>query len=391
MRLAYFADTPRLGGAERFLVDVASGVSEAGHEIIVLSPQDEMLELVRSELPAARVVRAGTRALHGSRPRAKKLASLVASLPSVRAALADTSADLLHVNNGGYPGSELCRVAPLMGRAAGIPAQLLTVHAAPAIRRPVDHVADSVVWRSVEAVHFATEFVGHDLVALRGMPPQLGRRVPYGVREPLGETEGEALRERLAGRALLAGMISATSDREKGHHVFVEALARSDPAIRGFVTGPVPAELPAQIRELGLVDRVTLTGRIHDQEEFGSYMHACDVLVVPSTAYESLPLVVLEGMAAGRPVFASRLSGIPEAVVDGETGRLFTPGSVDELAARLREAALDRSQLDRFGSRARDRFAASFSLDTMIRNMLALYDELSPRSSREVQRPISDT
>src|SRR4051812_23162803 len=117
MRVAYFADTPRIGGAERYLADVAAGTAAAGHEVVVVSPQAEVLELVA---PFARGVRTGDDAYAGSPSPAARAAALARSAPAVGLALARTGADLLHVNNGGYPGSDLCRGGAIVA-AGGIP------------------------------------------------------------------------------------------------------------------------------------------------------------------------------------------------------------------------------------------------------------------------------
>ena len=60
MRIAYFTDTPRLGGAERFLADVAAGAEGAGHRITVISPQTFVLDFVAEAAPGARLMNAGS-------------------------------------------------------------------------------------------------------------------------------------------------------------------------------------------------------------------------------------------------------------------------------------------------------------------------------------------
>ncbi len=105
---------------------------------------------------------------------------------------------------------------------------------------------------------------------------------------------------------------------------------------------------------------------------------------MPSIAYESLPLVILEAMAAGKPVFASRLSGIPEAVLDGTTGRLFEPGAVDELAARLRHASRARDDLKSMGRAGHERWRERFSIEAMTNSILHLYEQ-ARRAANERQ------
>ena len=211
------------------------------------------------------------------------------------------------------------------------------------------------------------------------MPASLGRHIPYGVSEPsAAAAEVAALRERLGavGEEILVGMVSATADPEKGHDVFLTALAEAGPRLRAVVVGPHPERgFKEEIGRLGLGGRIMLEGPV-SAATVGAYLCAIDVLVVPSTAFESLPLVVLEAMAAGKPVFASRLSGIPEAIVEGETGYLFEPGAVGELAELLREASATPDRLVRMGLAARERWRAMFSRGAMVTSILALYEEL---------------
>jgi glycosyltransferase involved in cell wall biosynthesis len=162
----------------------------------------------------------------------------------------------------------------------------------------------------------------------------------------------------------------------KGHDVLVDALAaagRTD--VRAVVVGHDPGpEYRERAAAAGVADRLTLTGRV---PAIPPYMAAFDVLAVPSTRFESLPLVVLEALAAGTPVVASRLSGIPEAVVDGETGWTFEPGDARAFAGILDAVAADRAQLERYGRAARARYEARHTIDRMVEGTLAVYGEVA--------------
>jgi glycosyltransferase involved in cell wall biosynthesis len=380
MRIAYFADAPRAGGAERYLADVAAGVSDAGHEVVVLAPQADVREFLVGAAPKARVVAAGSDVYAGAPSMARRAAALLTAAPALVRALAHEKPDLLHVNNGGYPGSDLCRLALPLAAAARISPRVMTVHSAPWPREHSDArvqaVVDGSVWRTAHAVVGATEVVREGLVGMRGMPAGLYRKVPYGVRAPEGTEQAAELRARLApGGELLVGMVSGTADEEKGHVVLIDALARSGDSARAVIVGADPgAGFAEHVRNLGLEDRVAVAGRV---PEVGPYLHAVDALVVPSTAYESLPLTVLEAMGAGRAVIASRLSGIPEAVTHGDTGWLFEPGDVDGLTAVLLKADADRDALRRAGARGRARWEERFSLAAMTASLLSLYDSLA--------------
>jgi glycogen synthase len=101
------------------------------------------------------------------------------------------------------------------------------------------------------------------------------------------------------------------------------------------------------------------------------YSHAA-LFVCPSI-YEPFGLINLEAMACGTPVVASRVGGIPEVVVDGETGRLVPPGDEAALARALRDALADPARARRMGEAGRRRVEAHFSWDRIADRTLAVY------------------
>lgn len=101
------------------------------------------------------------------------------------------------------------------------------------------------------------------------------------------------------------------------------------------------------------------------------YSHAA-VFVCPSI-YEPFGLINLEAMACGTPVVASRVGGIPEVVVDGETGWLVPPGDEAALARALRDALADPARARRMGEAGRRRVEAHFSWDRIADRTLAVY------------------
>jgi len=101
------------------------------------------------------------------------------------------------------------------------------------------------------------------------------------------------------------------------------------------------------------------------------YSHAA-VFVCPSI-YEPFGLINLEAMACGTPVVASRVGGIPEVVVDGETGWLVEPGDATALGRALREALADPERARRMGEAGRRRVEAQFAWDRIADRTLAVY------------------
>jgi glycosyltransferase involved in cell wall biosynthesis len=152
----------------------------------------------------------------------------------------------------------------------------------------------------------------------------------------------------------------------------VKALAQLEPgSFRGLVVGDGPdrALIETEIGGLGLSDLVELCGERDDVHEL---LALADVFVL-STRSEGLPLSILEAMAAGLPVVASAVGGVPELVVDGETGLLVPPDDVAALAAALERLVREPERRRRMGDAGRHRAEAHFDLPAFHRAHLDLY------------------
>ncbi len=188
-------------------------------------------------------------------------------------------------------------------------------------------------------------------------------------------------KEREAGTALKVACLG-TLHEVKGQTYLIEAcrllVASGTPTTLTFVGGgPDLAQLQAQVASAGLQDSVTFTGLL-TQPEVRTVLEGADVLVTPSVPSadgrrEGLPVVLLEAMAVGIPVVASRLSGIPEAVIDGQTGLLVEPGDAVGIADALRRLAADPELAQRLTDAARDLVATSFDVDRSAHQLVGLF------------------
>ena len=140
-------------------------------------------------------------------------------------------------------------------------------------------------------------------------------------------------------------------------------------------SGPSEGSLRAMALSLGVQDRVRLLGW---QQNIGNLLSTWDLLMIPSFE-EGLPLSALEAMALARPVIASRVGGLPELIVDGETGILLPPGDTDAMVECIAELANDRERLERIGIEGWKHVRADFSSEQMARRTTELYDRLLKR------------
>lgn len=172
-------------------------------------------------------------------------------------------------------------------------------------------------------------------------------------------------------------------DANKGLTTLVAALDRAAsrlPRRWGWVLvgrGPESDRVRRAVADAGLTDRVGLAGRLDDDDLHSLY--AVSTWFVHPTLYEGSSLVTLEAMAHARPVVASRAGGLPDKVVDGETGYLVPPGDVAALAAALiRAAESDGAALGAEGQRL---CQERFSWDAVIPQYVALYERMQTAAS----------
>jgi len=195
-----------------------------------------------------------------------------------------------------------------------------------------------------------------------GIPVRPGS--PDRVRAELGMQPGELL-------VVAVGNLVV----RKGHRVLLEALHQLSAngtgcwrlAVAG--RGRLKESLQQLAAEQGIGDRVHFLGHRDDVPDL---LAAADIFAMPSL-WEGLPLAVLESMFAGKPIVASAVSGIPEAVTSGEEGLLTAPGDTEALAAALRQLLEDSALRDRLGRAARARAEAEFTVARMADQYERLY------------------
>jgi glycosyltransferase involved in cell wall biosynthesis len=154
--------------------------------------------------------------------------------------------------------------------------------------------------------------------------------------------------------------------RQRGRHVRLRAIGP-------FETPGYEAEVRALVKSLDLDAEVTWTGFVVD---VGAELSKIDVLVLPSLFGEGLPMVVLEAMAAGVPVVASQVEGVPEAIRDREEGLLVAPGDAKALAEALDDVVSGRLDYAKLSATAQARHAEHFSAEIMAGRVADVYDHI---------------
>ena len=211
----------------------------------------------------------------------------------------------------------------------------------------------------------------YNAVDLQRFSPQ-GERLDLDAQAGLGPAQPGALR---------VGLI-ATFARWKGHKVFLEALSRLPQAlpVRGYIVGGAiyqtdgsqwsEPELRQEAERLGLAGRVGFTGFV---EEPSAAMRSLDIVVHASTQPEPFGMVIIEGMACGKPVIASRAGGAAELVADGVNALAHAPGDAAGLAQAIERLAVDRALRDRLAAAGRLEAERKYHGRRLAEQLLPLY------------------
>jgi sugar transferase (PEP-CTERM/EpsH1 system associated) len=209
-----------------------------------------------------------------------------------------------------------------------------------------------------------------------GVPAERVRQIYNGV-----DTEHFYPRKRVASnqrRGLIVGTVGrlqAVKDQVSLVKGFAAAVQQAPGDMRDarlviVGDGPFRSVIDNAIAETSLQSRVELLGRRNDIPDI---LRSLDIFVLPSLA-EGISNTVLEAMATGLPVVATRVGGNADLVADGVTGALVDAGDWRAIAEHIAGYARDSDRLARQGRAARARAEKEFSLDAMVENYGALYD-----------------
>jgi len=228
------------------------------------------------------------------------------------------------------------------------------------IRRPLFHSALHCLIAPSRALHQALEREGLRAVHI----PHFAdiSAFPYASVDKRSDT------------ALFVGYLHFS----KGVGLLLKAFPRvleAVPTARLLIAGdgPMMAELRSQHRGHGLGEEVTFLGTVPEGEVKKLYQRSL-FLILPSIIYENSPLTIYEAMASGRAVVGTRIGGIPELVMDGETGLLFERNNDIDLADKIVALLKDKGRTERMGTVARRRAESLFTVEGHISAILETYE-----------------
>lgn len=165
----------------------------------------------------------------------------------------------------------------------------------------------------------------------------------------------------------------------KGPHDLINAFAQVrkgnkdlDSTLRFVGDGPARSSLEKQVEELGLRDFVSFEGYA-PPDTVSEFLQKTAVFCLPSYA-EGVPVSLMEAMVHGVPVVSTRVGGISELIVDGESGLLISPGDVSQLSAALEELLSDAALQSKMGAAGIEKVSSEFSAVGQIESLVELFE-----------------
>jgi glycosyltransferase involved in cell wall biosynthesis len=387
MRILFVHAPPDLYGASRSLLRLSSRLVSDGHEVMVILPDEGTLA---SELKASGVsvqlcpnlAIVSRKLLAGLGAPFQFLRNVVSSTVQLRRFVVDFKPDILHTN-----------ISLIL--TSGIVAKL--------VRRPhVWHMREVfadfgkllpvlqwVIWALSDRIVCVSDAVKsqfHPRIQKKCVVIHNGFPKDEFADVPAERMERFKAQYSLNGN-LQVGLVGRIRFGRKGQDVFLKAASMLKPRYPHVtylcIGSPFPGNeehlgrLNQLIVELGLEKDVVYTG---DVEDIKAAYASLDVSVQPSVLPEAFGGVVIESMAMGKPVVASRSGGTLEQIEDGKTGFLITPGSSEELARAL-EALIEPETRARLGANGHAKYLQEFEFEPFYSRIIATYQSLLSRRS----------
>jgi glycosyltransferase involved in cell wall biosynthesis len=354
-RIAHVISTPEgIGGAERILIALAREGQRRGIDQVVLNPfarDPEGSELAEVLQPIAYAAHRAKSFRDLPRLRRWLLRQATHFAPSI------VHVQLFHAEVLVALGSRVPGAIHVLTHQHG---DFLRVQ-----RRRLHHQLDRLAVRRYDVVVAISDSVRTTVTA--------GRRSPKNVVCIPNAWDGAPLPR---AESLKSIVCVANFRLEKGHDVLLRAFQlvlrdHPDAVLTLLGDGKLRAQLQHEVADLGISGAVRFEGFVSD---VWPHLAGASVAVVPSL-YEALGIAVIEAMAAGVPVVASDVGGIPELVIPGATGILVPPGNPVALAQELSALLHDAESRERMGRAARDA-AKKLHISKMVEAYFDLYERL---------------
>ncbi len=362
--ITFFSDASYTGGAEKYLYLLASNLDRDLFNPVVMINRSNGLERLSSWLRDAgvEVQRLGYQAPFS-----------IGSARLLMKALRDRDTGIFHINLPG-PYDAGYSLAATVAKLSGIKHVVSTEHLPMVPSFPKGRILKGFNTRSIDRVITVSNDNRAHLTDIHHVPENRIRVIYNGIKgiHTLKPDVNPGGRE--GGKEKFVIVILGALHTRKGHMTMFDALKRLPQ--NTFLTvvgeGEMENEYRRFVKDSGLDDRVSFLGYREDVSEI---LAGADLLAVPSTL-EATPYVIIEALAAGVPVVASRIYGIPELVMDGSTGLLVEPGNSVELSRAVALLVSDRRVGRRMSEESLRLFRDRFTIERSVSATVGVYEEL---------------
>lgn len=293
--------------------------------------------------------------------------------------------NIIHINNGGYPGALSCRIASIVSNGFRQSRTIFVVNNKPvdysSFHRKFERTSDFLVVKSVDKFVTGSKQTAKLLNLVLNVPQDRIQVIfnATKVREVIETKFDTLIRLNLQNfSGLIFGVISDFVPR-KGHLFLLESLAKMKRAgdfqhnscifiLEG--DGSELVKIQEKIQALRLDDLVKLIGR---ETRIFEILNVIDVLILPSIDYEDLPNVVTEAMSVGKPVIATKVGGTNFQIEHMESGILIDVNNNLELKNAILEVVTNQKLRLRMGSRAYELYLEKFQPEIASQEYLNLY------------------
>ncbi len=364
MKIVMTESSGGIGGQELAVLLYAEGLRARGHDLsLIVEPGSPIHRMTKTRhIPVVTI--------------SMRRANYASAILAIRSILCRTCPAIVHTNSSrdtwtASLAARLIRARPKIIRSRHISVPLNKNLATRTLYR---RLCDFVIVTGEELTRRA-------LIERDGLDPRRVDAFPIGidVTRFCPGTPASDLRQRLGipNNHRLVGIVSYLR-AYKGHRYFVEAAAQVLSKIKDvtFVIageGPEECNLRAQIKGLGLTDRILLLGFCQDEVEV---MRSFDVFVLPSVEADTIPQALMQALAVGLPVVSTAFGSIPDVVKHGETGLLAVPRDAASLAEHIVVMLQDESLRKRLGANARRLVEGQYSLDRMLDRLESVYERV---------------
>lgn len=363
--IVHFAGGMIFGGVEQVILTTLERVGRRRWRVLLMHYEDaEIGPLLEGAHAAGVETRGVVRSDSGVAIRVARIAR----------ALAAENTAIFHAH---LPLPQYCRIPLVAAAVARIPAVVSTIHLFKPFSSRRQTIYQELLNSQIDRYIAVSDDIAGQLRRVLRIPERKIVTIRNGIpleRFVCESGTGQPVRSRNNGGPATV-FTSARLHPQKGLALLIEAACLV-PEARFLIAGDGPqrAELEVMAARLGVSARVHFLGY---RSDVSALLRSCDVFALPSI-YEGLPLAALEAMAAQRPIVASDVGGVREAIEHGDSGLLVPPGRPDELARAIRELLSNPSLAQNLAQRAGERVRREFSADLMVDRVTRLYDELAP-------------